>query len=214
MNIRRKTTQALTLVEVLVVLMILILLAAILLPALARAKRSSHINCINNVQQIALSFRIWSGDNNDKFPMQVSTNQGGSMELTLAGDVTATFRAMSNELSTSRVLICPEDKSRRFSNGFAELKRENVSYFVGLDCSPSDPQSLLTGDRNITNGLALENRVLTLDPARKAGWTKEIHRTHGNIGFADGSVRQVTTVMLNAVITNTSSTNRIRIALP
>lgn len=209
MNIQRKAIQGLTLIEVLVVLMILILLAAIILPSLAKAKGGSRINCINNVKQIGLSFRVWSGDNNDKFPMQVSTNLGGSMELTLAGDVTATFRAMSNELSTSRVLICPGDKSRLFNNSFAELKRESVSYFIGVDCNPSNPQSLLTGDRNVTNGTKLLNGLLELSTNNPPGWTDEIHQKKGNIGCADGSVQQLTSPDLQTAIAQTGVTNRI-----
>ena len=44
------------------------------LPALAAAKRKAQrINCVNNLKQVGLAFRIWEGDNNDKYPMAVST---------------------------------------------------------------------------------------------------------------------------------------------
>ena len=40
-----------------------------LLPALAAAKKKAQkINCINNLKQVGLAFRIWEGDNGDKYP--------------------------------------------------------------------------------------------------------------------------------------------------
>ena len=47
-----------------------------LLPALAAAKRKAQrINCVNNLKQDGLAFRIWEGDNGDKYPMAVSTDK-------------------------------------------------------------------------------------------------------------------------------------------
>lgn len=36
--------------------------------------KAQRINCVNNLKQIGLAFRIWSGDNDDKYPFDVSTN--------------------------------------------------------------------------------------------------------------------------------------------
>src|SRR5262245_27038263 len=58
------------------------LLAAMLLPALARAKaRAQSISCVGNMKQIGLSFRTWALDHNAQFPFNVSTNAGGTREL-------------------------------------------------------------------------------------------------------------------------------------
>jgi hypothetical protein len=52
-----------------VFLLMLPLLAAMLLPALAKAKqRAQTIVCVNNMKQLALGVRIYSGDNKDQFP--------------------------------------------------------------------------------------------------------------------------------------------------
>src|SRR3974377_1288221 len=92
--------RALTLMEVLVIIAALVILAAVLLPALAAAKRkSSKINCVSNLKQIVIAFRIWEGDHDDKYPMFVSVTNGGAMELVATGNVTACFQVMSNELS-------------------------------------------------------------------------------------------------------------------
>jgi prepilin-type N-terminal cleavage/methylation domain-containing protein len=59
-----KRTTAMTLVEVLVVIAVLAILAALFLPALAKAKcRPSRINCISQIKQIGIAYRLWEGDN-------------------------------------------------------------------------------------------------------------------------------------------------------
>ena len=64
-----KQKKAFTLIELLVVIAIIAILAALLLPALAAAKRKAQrINCVNNLKQVNLAFRIWEGDNRTSIP--------------------------------------------------------------------------------------------------------------------------------------------------
>jgi prepilin-type processing-associated H-X9-DG protein len=210
-SIRTSRKAAFTLVGLLVIIAVLAILAAMLLPALASAKqKAKRINCVNNLKQDCLAFRLWEGDNGDKYPMAVSTNKGGTMEFT--GDVFRHFQVMSNELSTPKILVCPDD-NRTAAASFARLQNKNMSYFVGLDAGDERPQMLLIGDRNVTNGLAPVRSVLELRPEMPVGWTELLHNGKGNVGLADGSVQQYTTSRLQSALQNTGdSTNRI--ALP
>jgi len=173
MNNQRKKTGAFTLIELLVVIAIIAILAAMLLPALARAKaRAQRINCANNNKQVGLAFKTWALDNNDRYPQSVTSDQGGPPSQQLLNPAPGTapnttymyqiFGVMSNELSTPKILACPSDDSTAHTNFLMSataaptmvgneypLNNINISYFVGRDATEETPQMFLAGDRNI-----------------------------------------------------------------
>ena len=159
---RNHPARAFTLVELLLVLAVLLFLAALFLPGFARAKaRSGRMNCRSNLMMVGLAFRTWALDYNDNYPMTVSVTNGGTMELVISGMVFNHFLVMSNELSTPKNLVCPNEtgSKRAVANTFQNkvpdaltipLTNDNqVSYFVGVDADSSRPWMWLAGDRNL-----------------------------------------------------------------
>lgn len=140
LNTIRKQLRAFVFVELLVVVAILAMLAAILLPALARAKsKALRITCANNLRATGFGTRQWAIDNGDKYPAVVASAQGGPWASpagqagTLASGFTSgasgswgqyiwqAFAVMSNELNTPKILACPAeyDSSRIVATTFA-----------------------------------------------------------------------------------------------
>jgi len=203
-----------TKIEVLVVIALIAVLAAMLLPALAKAKRrSSHIGCVGSLKQIALAFKTWAVDNGDKFPMQISMTNGGTMELIPRGDAFVHFQIMSNELITTKILLCWNDKERTNAISWENLNNQNVSYFVGVDATHDSSTNILAGDRNLTlNNVPVNLGLVSFTPGSVAGWTKKIHNNQGNLLLSDGSVQQWNSTRLDEAMKHTGmATNRLAI---
>ena len=204
-RLSNQQTTALTKIEVVVIVAVLAILAALFLPTLAAAKRkSSKLNCASNLKQIGICFRLWEGDNNDKYPMAVSVTNGGAMELVAMGNVAACFQVMSNELSTPKVLLCPEDTRRTYATNFSTgFSSANISYFLNPDSVETYPQMILDGDDNLlVDGKPVQPGILNLRTVTTIAWTKDRHHGVGNIGMVDGSAQQVTSDTLNSAFSS------------
>jgi hypothetical protein len=183
--------------------------------------KASRINCVSNLKQIGLAFRMWSNDNGEKFPMELSmySTNGGTMEFNLTGEVWRHFRIISNEVNTPKVFVCADDPKRSRTGNWQDFtNNSHLSYFVGLDADETKPQTILSGDRNLISATLKPLKgilnVTTNDPVE---WTKAIHNQAGNFALADGSAQQIAPYHLNkqfqaAIVSTTQAVHRI--ALP
>ena len=148
------------------------------------------------------------------------------MELVATGNVATCFQVMSNELSTPKILICPQDTKAILAANFGEgFNNRNISYFVGLDADENKPQMFLSGDDNLAiGGIPVKSGVLELSTNTPVTWTSLRHVAYnshfwtaarhkfvGNIGMADGSAQQFTIDGLQKALQQAGTTNRLLI---
>jgi prepilin-type N-terminal cleavage/methylation domain-containing protein/prepilin-type processing-associated H-X9-DG protein len=198
-----------SLLELLCVIAVIAILAALLLPALTKARdRAKQTQCAAQLKDIAVAFHSFAHDHNNQFPMQVPIAAGGSLGVTprgiggrAAGDMALAYRhfqALASELRTPKMVICPAD-NRLPAVSFSVLSNQNLSYFASLNAELGNANSLLAGDRNLTNDWAPPTSVQQVGPNNLLRWSQELHRFRGNLLFSDGHVDQTTDKGLRAL---------------
>jgi len=218
---RNNSAKGLTLVEVLISIVVVALLAVLAIAIFAKARpRAARINCVSNLKQIGLAFRMWSNDNGEKFPWNVSTTNGGTLEFAGRPEVFRHYLAASNELTSPKVLTCDKDKKRTKASTWEQLTNDaqHISYFVGLDASEYRPQTILSGDRNVTTNGKPAMGLVNVTSNTVLGFTREMHQTMGNIGLGDGSAHQVTSSGLSkqiqSALLSLTNVTEMRLAVP
>jgi prepilin-type processing-associated H-X9-DG protein len=229
MKASRSSEHAFTLFELLIVVFTFAILGAVLLASLPRRRSpSTAMRCINNLKQVGQASRTWALGHGDSYPMSLSVNDGGTMELIGTRSVFMHFMVMSNELNTPKILFCPEESrttrtpattfQSTVATGFAGqvpfTNDNNISYFVGVDADAASPNRILCGDRRFrVNGSFVQRKLLNLRTNSTLEWAQPLHQHDGadlgNVGFADGSVQAVKTSRLKGVLIKTAmATNR------
>lgn len=126
-------TKGFTLVELLVVIAVVGVLAALLLPALGRAKEKSRFSaCLSNLRQVNLSIRLYAEDNADDLPVLPTPNPypngvGAYYKQLVKGNLGLTGPASPRE----RVFICPSDRILQSQVGHAFTSYTFNGYELG-----------------------------------------------------------------------------------
>src|SRR5262249_49805965 len=100
---------AFTLLELLAVIALFGLLAALLFPALGRAKESGRAAaCLSNLHQIGVAFQLYVQDNKNPLPYMRDKS------LTTTNELPSPDMVLSNYVGNLQVLKCPSDKQQVF----------------------------------------------------------------------------------------------------
>lgn len=188
-NRGRRGAAAFTQTELLLVVVAGLLLVALAIPWLTKNGATARLNrCRDNLKQVGLAHKVWGTA--DEFPMQASTNKGGTKEIIGTGLTFRHYLAMTNELGSPKVLLCPSDWKRSMARNWSMLGNANISYFVGVDAEELYPNALLAGDRHLAFKYPATGGIVNLSKTNMPWWTEELHRKAGNLALADGSVQK------------------------
>lgn len=204
----------------LVVLVTLFLL--VVMPALTRNRgKSPRVKCTSNLKQAALAFLLWSQDNGTDsnspgYPTRLHDVLGTSREPIDNSQMVDAFQAISNQLYTPGVLICPGDKKRKPADSFKALTTRNMSYFLAMDLNATNANQVLLGDRDLAvNGTQVPPGILRVTDPEAISWAGLIHgRNGGNVALIDGSAHQVTTKGLRDLLQYTGFATNNRFLIP
>ena len=142
---QKPVNTAFTLIEVLVVVAIIAMLAALLLPALGRAKESARATaCLSNLRQTGIALQIYVQDNNNRLPVMRDAPTDPAVAAT--NTFPTINKVLLSQLGNTNVLHCPDDLPKYFETTGSSyswnslLNGEDADHLVvfGLNFNPHE----------------------------------------------------------------------------
>jgi hypothetical protein len=182
---------------------------------------SKRAGCYNNLRQLGVGMRLWSNDHGDALPWVTAIAEGGTRPNIGDPQKTAVawveFLTFSNQLSSPRVLACPEDEATKVASdwttgpvgfGNSGYRANALSYMLSFHGIGSFPRSVAVSDRDIqvsgaNSGCspAFVNNASRIGPSDpQVTWTNAVHARAGHLLFMDGSVEYIPSYSLSTAI--------------
>lgn len=185
-----------TLIELLVVIAIISIIAAVLFPAFARARENARrASCQSNLKQIALGFKQYTQDYDEKFPPRYIPDGGSIPDQTQGWAV-----LMQPYLKSEQIFQCPSEP--KAPGGMASTTAIDYFYNYSLGCKDNgaggealggvSEASLTFVTSTVLNGDAVASisGAAEFDMNRAVTYSnKKVHLEGANYSFADGHVK-------------------------
>ena len=168
-------------------------IAGIAYPSFTKARSTAQrIQCVNNLKQVSLGFRIYAASNDDRYPFQRRTTDSGTLDQAKQdrrGDDRQPFLHLlkiKNELGTPKILTCPAQSDPKPVNEWDELTANHVSYELrtGKEVDETHPAEALVWCPIHHNVALVSGQVLQLraqdTAARTAGSWKLTSATNAS----------------------------------